>query len=528
MLYRLPFPAWPARFRNLLRPGWLGDVLSGAALALLLFLPAAAGILAPLPLAALHRRLARSPNSRMAFRHAFTFALAFFALHLAWLPLSMAGILGPLGGALTVLVLPAAALTWAAPLALTRWVFGARTLLALPFMWVILEALRAKGPLAFPWGAPGYALTDTPLAPLASLGGVSLLTLLVTVTASALAALGSRRHPGVVLALLAVWSVALLWGWRGAPAVPPPTRTAVLVQGAIDPRVKAQGRTLEELNVYLGLTRRALGRGPADLVVWPETASPLPASDPRVLGPLRNLGVPVLLGAPGDVPGQARNSAYGVDGRVTGRQDKRVLVPFGESLPFAKALGFLYTPLLSRLGMPGYISATPGRALNVLPLRDLRAGVSICYESVFPALSRQTVRAGANLLVVMSNDAWFGRGPGAEQHFRLGRLRAIETGRYLLRAGNDGVSAVVDPWGRVVFRAPRGERAAYRAPFGVASTLTPFVRYGDWTLAGSVVFLLALLHGRFRGMKKLEVPGPWLIGGEDHALGRADHAEDRY
>nr|WP_274704828.1 apolipoprotein N-acyltransferase [Deinococcus geothermalis] len=508
----------------MLRLGWPGAMLSGATLALLLFLPAPLGVLAPLPLAALHRRLARSPNGRAAFRQAFTFALAFFVLHLAWLPLSMAGVLGPLGGLLTVLVLPAAALTWAVPLALTRWVFGARTLLALPFMWVILEVLRAGGPLAFPWGAPGYALVDTPLAQLASLGGVSLLTLLVTVTASVLAALGSRRHPGLVLALLSVWSMALLWSWRGAPQ---PTRTAVLVQGAIDPRVKAQGRTLEELNIYLDLTRRALSRGPADLVVWPETASPLPASDPRVLGPLRNLGVPVLLGAPGDVPGQARNSAYSVDGRVTGRQDKRVLVPFGESLPFAGTLGFLYTPVLSGLGMPGYISATPGRVLNVLPLRDLRVGVSICYESVFPALSRQAVRAGANLLVVISNDAWFGRGPGAEQHFRMGRLRAIETGRYLLRAGNDGVSAVVDPWGRVVFRAPRGERAAYRAPFGVVSTRTPFVRYGDWVLAGSAVLLLALLSGRFSGGKKPEARGPLLTVGE-HALGRADDAEDRY
>ncbi|MFC6803585.1 nitrilase-related carbon-nitrogen hydrolase [Deinococcus caeni] len=106
--------------------------------------------------------------------------------------------------------------------------------------------------------------------------------------------------------------------------------------------------------------------------------------------------------------------------------------------------------------MAGYTSLTPGRLLNVLPVRDLRAGVSICYESVFGQLSRQAVRAGANLLVVLSNDAWFGQGAGAEQHFQMGRLRAIETRRFLLRAGNDGVSAVIDPWGQVRFRAPRG------------------------------------------------------------------------
>lgn len=466
--------------------------MSGAALALLL-LPAMPGVLAPLPLAVLHSRLARSEGGRSALRDAFTFALSFFTVHLAWLPTSMADVLGPLGGLLTVLVLPAAALTWAVPLALTRLAGGPGTLLALPFAWVLLEALRTTGPLAFPWGAPGYALTDTPLAQLASLGGVSLLTLLVTFAASVLAGLGGRRRGAAALILLAVWSAGLLWARLGTRAAPEPSRTAVLVQGAIDPRVKARGRTLEELDVYLTLTRQALSSGPAAVVVWPETASPLPASDARVRGPLRRLNVPVLLGAPGDVPGEVRNSAYGFDERVTGRQDKRVLVPFGERLPLAGVLGFLYTPLLNSLGMPGYTSATPGKRVSVFPLGDLRAGVSICYESVFPGLSRQAVGAGANLLVVISNDAWFGRGQGAEQHFQMGRLRAIETGRFLLRAGNDGVSAVVDPRGQVVFRAPRGERAAYRVPFGVTSTVTPFVRSGDWVLGVSFAFLLLVL-----------------------------------
>ncbi|GHF58020.1 apolipoprotein N-acyltransferase [Deinococcus metalli] len=464
----------------------------GAALGAVLITPAA--VLAPLPLAALHRRVALSAGGPQALRHAFWFALGCFAVHLAWLPRSMADVLGPLGGLLTLLVLPAAAMTWAAPLALIRVVFGPRTLLALPFGWVILEALRTLGPLAFPWGTPGYALIQTPLAQLASVGGVPLLTLLVTGTASVLAGLGARRP--ALLGTLVVWSVGTAVGlWITPKAVPAP-RSAVLVQGNIDPLHKTQGRTLEELQVYLDLTRRALQTGPADVVVWPETASPLPPSDPRTLEALRRLLSPLIVGAPGDVPGQARNSAYGVDGTVTGRQDKRVPVPFGERLPFAGVLGGVYRPVLDRLGMAGYTNLTPGTALNVLPLRLLRAGISICYESVFARLSRQAVRAGANVLVVISNDAWFGRGAGAEQHFQMGRLRAIETRRFVLRAGNDGVSAVIDPWGRVTTRAPRGERGTYRAPFGLQDTRTLYVRFGDWAVWLSVLSLAVLAGGR--------------------------------
>ncbi|QLG13426.1 hypothetical protein HLB42_21065 (plasmid) [Deinococcus sp. D7000] len=182
--------------------------------------------------------------------------------------------------------------------------------------------------------------------------------------------------------------------------------------------MKAQGRSAAEWNLYLKLTRAALAAGPAQLVVWPETASPRAPSEPAALSALQRLNVPMVVGAPGDVPGQVRNSAYGVYGQVTGRQDKRVLVPFGATLPFEHALGGVYRAVLGGLGMSGYTSTTPGTALTVLPLGALRAGVSICYESVFPALARQAVRAGATVLMVISNDAWFGRGPVRSNIFR--------------------------------------------------------------------------------------------------------------
>lgn len=145
----------------------------------------------------------------------------------------MADVLGPVGGALTVLVLPAAALTWAAPLALTRWAFGPRTLLVLPFAWVLTEALRATGPFAFPWGAPGYALASGPLAQLASLGGLSLLPLLVTLTASVLAGLETAQRPALGAGLAVVWLGSLAWGLGVTPPEQAPTRTPSSSRGPL-------------------------------------------------------------------------------------------------------------------------------------------------------------------------------------------------------------------------------------------------------------------------------------------------------
>jgi apolipoprotein N-acyltransferase len=479
---------------------WLGDALGGLGFAVLMGTGAWAP-LAAFPLAWLHARLASSSELRSAGARSFVFTLFFFAWHLAWLPPSLAQTLGAAGGLLAALVIPAAALTWTLGLSLVWRLAGSRTLLALPWGWVVIEYYRTQGPLAFPWGAPGYALTDSPMAQWASLGGISLLTLFVTATASGWAAAALTRSRRTRLRLLSglglLWMLSWAWG-QGQLAETPSPRTALLVQGNIDPRTKARGRSRAELQTYLDLTTAALRQVPADLVIWPETASPVPLSDPELARATATWGRPFVIGAPGDVPGEARNSAYGGTAIRTERQDKRVLVPFGEALPFERALGFLYTPVLTRLGLPGYTSLTAGRRTTVMPLGTVRVGVSICYESVFPALSAAAVRAGANVLVVISNDAWFGQGAGAEQHFQMGRVRAIETRRAVLRAGNDGVSAAVDPWGRILFRAPRGVRGAFAAPYVSREEQTLFVAWSEWvTGVSGVMFVLLVWARRF-------------------------------
>ncbi len=161
------------------------------------------------------------------------------------------------------------------------------------------------------------------------------------------------------------------------------------------------------------------------------------------------------------------------------RYDKAYLVPFGEYFPFTRVLGPIYRLVFGWFGFEFSQSRSPGEAIFPLILPTSAAAVYICYESVFPQVPRGMVARGAEFLVNISNDAWFGSGGGAEQHFAMGTVRAVETRRYLLRVGNDGITALVDPLGEVRARLSRGARGALPVDYGVTSTLTPYVRLGD-------------------------------------------------
>jgi len=201
--------------------------------------------------------------------------------------------------------------------------------------------------------------------------------------------------------------------------------------------------------------------------------------------------VPLITGAPGRQSGDPYNSAFALSEAGIFRYDKVRTVPFGESFPARRALDWLYRPVFAALGVPGLQNTTSGRRSAVLLAGALKYAVSICYESVFPGLARRAVRDGGQVLVTLSNDAWFGRSAGVEQHFLMGRVRAIETRRSWLRAGNDGITAVTDPFGRVQARLERGARATLLAGFTPLSGLTPYVRFGDWVvlLASALVLV---------------------------------------
>jgi apolipoprotein N-acyltransferase len=162
------------------------------------------------------------------------------------------------------------------------------------------------------------------------------------------------------------------------------------------------------------------------------------------------------------------------DGRAISQYDKVHLVPFGEYIPYQK-LFFFVDKISTEAG-----NFSPGDRVVVTPLDSQRSvGTFVCYEAVVPDLVRQFARDGSQLLVNVTNDAWFGESPAPFQHLAMARMRAIENHRYLLRAANNGISAIIDPVGRVVKAAPRNQRMILEGHFNLDTQRTIYSQYGD-------------------------------------------------
>jgi len=177
-----------------------------------------------------------------------------------------------------------------------------------------------------------------------------------------------------------------------------------------------------------------------------------------------------------DSPQKVFNSATVVSptGDWDGRYSKIHLVPFGEYVPFASVFSFA-SGLTQAVG-----NFTPGTSHAPLHAGNQELGIFICYESIFPNEVRQLVAQGAQVLVNISNDGWFGRSAAPAQHLMMSRVRAIESRRWMLRGTNNGFTVSVDPYGRIVARLPTDIRGELEAPYDFRSDLTPYVRFGDW------------------------------------------------
>jgi len=389
----------------------------------------------------------------------------------------------------------------------------------LPAAWVSLEFARSHALSGFGWNLLGYSqapwLDAIQLAEFTGAWGVSFLVMLVNVALAGAAAkdrpLGGRLR-SLALAALVLALAAGLGRWRTASAAAnaprEPLRVAV-VQGNIPQDEKWDERFQERiLEQYERLTAEVLPARP-DLIVWPETSVPgylgveaeLTA---RVTAIARGAGRPLLAGAPTlDVRQTAlRNSAVLIapDGTLRARYDKLHLVPFGEFVPFER-----HVPWLRAL-LPPIGTFVPGTAPTVFRLDEApagspaRSGVAsprafgalICFEDVFPEIARRLVREGAEFLVVITNDAWFGPTGAAYQHAQASTFRAVELRAPVVRAANTGWSGCISPTGAWGPRVREGGRELFVAGTAVCdvsrrAARTLYLAWGDWFALGCLM-----------------------------------------
>lgn len=398
---------------------------------------------------------------------------------------------------------------FAAAFARMIWSDGVGRTAALAAAFGLAEYARGILFTGFPWNAIGYTAMPVPLmmqsAALVGLGGMTMLAVFVF---SAPALVGTRRGavPGLVLALI-LFLAHLGYGWYALdvarPPEPGPTDPVIrLVQPAIDQSAKwdaaERERNFARLLELTALPPRIEGRRPTH-IVWPETALPFLLTDnpealARIAGVLQ-VGQTLITGAVRMEPGQGDtasryyNSIYVIDdeGEIIAGADKSHLVPFGEYLPFESWFRqFGLGPLAQTFG--GF-SAAEHRSMLTLP-GGLSALPLICYEAIFPDMAQIDGSSG-DLLLNLTNDAWYGHTPGPYQHLRQAQLRAVERRTPLVRAANNGISAVIDSEGRFIGAIPLGEQGILDVDLPIAhGHLLPQENaiYIFWALFAVLVF----------------------------------------
>jgi apolipoprotein N-acyltransferase len=367
-----------------------------------------------------------------------------------------------------------------------------RTLLLSPVLWVAVELARTRV-TGFPWGLLGTTQVDNiPLSRIASVTGVYGLSFeIMLVNAALTAAFLVERVKRKRLLLATVIAAVLLQAGSlvPAPAIPG-DRSAILVQANV-PILEGSDWTKQYFNDTLrDLSEISLASngGPhPDLIVWPESPAPFYNSDPlfrdAASAVARKANAWLLTGSIGtrnaratpDQPTEIYNSASLVSptGAWTSHYDKIHLVPFGEYVPFKQIFSFA-GGLTKEVG-----DFSRGTSRAPLDAGGIKLGTFICYESIFPDDIRQFAENGAQVLVNISNDGWYGDSGAYAQHLKQSRMRAVENNRWLLLDTNTGLTAVIDPNGRIVASAPRKTRTTLRVPYALSSATTFYTRHGD-------------------------------------------------
>ena len=457
-------------------------------------LPLSWSALTPIPLALALWLMAQGNGPAGVARRAFWLIFMYFAVQLWWLTRFMADLSGlPWGG---VLVLPLFAIEGAF-WAIMAWLvtFPLRSpyarVWALAGGWVVLEWLRTLGPLAFPWADLGYTLLPTAVAQTADVWGVLGLSLLVSFTAASLVGIFQRRYTSVLLATL-LWGGSWMYGQTRSQAGGPEGRALVL-RSQFDSFGKASGDLGGE-SQFQRLLRLSQARQPGELVIWSETA----VQNQVDIGRVPAAGIYGVYQYP-------NNSAVSWDGVHLGTvsYDKLKPVPMGEYFPFENTgPGRTVWTQVFALFRLRFDPPPIGRSTQPLNLKGVLYGTYICYDSIFSWVARQEVLNGAQVLVNISNDGWY-KGWGVLQHFQMGRMRAIETRRWVIRSVNEGVAATIDDLGRPLAVLATGEGALH-AKYRLLSGTSVYLRAGDGpALLLSLLMLLVAVRIEGRTSRRL-------------------------
>jgi apolipoprotein N-acyltransferase len=465
-------------------------------------------------------------SPKQSFLLGFLGGIAFNAILIYWIP-AVPAHYGNLSIGMSLLIYTAFVFYLALFWAFFSWSFAKiqRTFpklifLLAPFLWIGFEYILTHLLTGFPWGLLGYSqhanLWFLQLASLAGIYGLSFILVLFQ-SLFVYSMIHRRRIPFFLVFILVV--LLHFGGWMVMKNNPPMEKSfqASVIQGNVSSEIQwdqlSDFQIRDIFNQHVNLSSEANKQG-SEFIVWPEFSVPLcfscsyniyPEFKHKLYRFAQESGSTLLLGTTETVYSQQLPLYYNTalclhPDQSISQYYKIHLVPFGEYTPYKKIFSFI-EKMTHAIG-----ELSPGKTLVLHPFKGKKFGSPICYEIIFPNLVRKFVKKGADFLVTITNDGWYGKSSAPFQHFAIAVVRAVENRRFLLRSATTGVSGIIDPYGRILSRADLMTQTYLTERIAPLDTLTPYTRFGDFlpllSLTLGVVFLILALVFRKNDRKK--------------------------